>query len=103
MGKKNAITFSRLLTWKCSETNLKLRKVPRVTADKSIQDLSNLSGVLKCDKPNHILYSFKGIVKKVRQNSSSNSKLGSLEIEGEDAAPLDKQNLLLQVYLNLTF
>ncbi len=102
------------------ETNLKQRKVPPVTAGKTKEELTDLSGVLKCEKPNHILYSFKGTTPTLLvlpppniMNSSRPRKprlrpafpacvcyvapAGTLEIEGEDAAPLDKQNLLLQV------
>jgi magnesium-transporting ATPase (P-type) len=42
------------------ETNLKQRKVPPVTAGKTKEELADMKGVLKCEKPNHILYSFKG-------------------------------------------
>jgi hypothetical protein len=39
---------------------LKQRKVPPVTAGKTKEELADMKGVLKCEKPNHILYSFKG-------------------------------------------
>ena len=43
------------------ETNLKVRSIPaRIPVCSTVQELSDLRGVIQCDKPNLRLYEFKG-------------------------------------------
>lgn len=88
---------------------MKQRKGPPVTLGKTKEELSDMKGVLKADKPNHILYSFKGarsippsmLRHRVRPwKTFGQSRPGSLDVEGQDPVPLDKQNLLLQVLVH---